>query len=126
MDHEKANELLGDYLEGELSDEQSAQVAAHVEGCETCAKELTALKETMRSLSGLHHLPPPPEFTSKVERTIRRRSRGRFFGPETLLSRLPFEWISLAIILALIAIYLFTLLDHAQIQPPTDAGILDK
>ncbi len=124
MDHDQAKALLSDFLEDELDAVRTAALGEHLDGCEACRAELESLRETMRSLSGLHRIDAPDEFVSKVERTIRRRSRGRFFGPESLLARLPFEWISFAIILALLAVYLWTVLDQ-QVRP-ADVGTTSK
>jgi anti-sigma factor RsiW len=122
MEHEEAKDLFSDYLDGELDAERAAALQEHLQGCDVCRAELERLRQTVRSLSGLHTLPPPAEFVSRVEQTIRRRSRGRFFAPEGVLSRFPFEWISLAVILFVaLAIYLFSALDW-KVSPPRDAA----
>lgn len=117
MEHDRARELFSRFVDGELTDDERRELQAHLQQCETCRQELDKLRDTMQSLSGLHRLAPPPEFARKVERRIHRRSRGRFFGPESLLHRLPFEWISFIIIMVLLAIYLLLSFDPRQIKP---------
>jgi anti-sigma factor RsiW len=106
MDHQAAQELFSDYLEGTLPEAEREALAAHLEGCADCRAELESLRQMLRSLSGLRPLPPPENFTRKVEQRIARRSRGRFFGHERVLMRLPFEWISFVIIILMLAVYM--------------------
>jgi anti-sigma factor RsiW len=125
MDHEEARDLFSDHLDGELGEERAEALKEHLDGCAECREELERLRQTMRVVSGLHRLPPPGEFVDRVEQKIRRRSRGRFYGPESALSRFPFEWISLAIILFVaLAIYLFSVLDW-KVTPPEEIGAPD-
>lgn len=105
MDHETAKELFSDFLEGELSEQQEAELRTHLEDCRSCRAELEALRETLRSLSGLKQIQPPEGFARKVQQRIRRRSRGRFFSAESFLKRVPFEWISFIIILLMLVMY---------------------
>jgi predicted anti-sigma-YlaC factor YlaD len=105
MEHQSAKELLSQYLDHELDDEQTRALSTHLESCPSCREELDALKKTLSSLAGLSTLKPPEEFVSKVQQRIRRRSRGRFFTPENLLMRVPFEWISFVIIILMLLMY---------------------
>jgi len=125
MDHDAAKELFSAHLDGELEQKQEEELSAHLEECETCRQEFEELRQTLRSLSGLHKLMPPEEFVSKVQQRINRRSRGRFFGRENLLTRIPFEWISFVIIILLLMLYIaFIQTQDAQISAPaeTDGG----
>ncbi len=118
MDHQTAQELFSDYLEGELSPQEKEELSAHLKECEPCRAELEDLSKTMRSLSGLMMLPPPEGFVNKVQQKIRKRSRGRFFTPERLLMRVPFEWISFIIIMLMLATYMILVLgQEAKVQP---------
>jgi anti-sigma factor RsiW len=45
-------ELLGDYLDGALGDEERADVEAHLAGCGGCSRVLDQLRETIR-LTGM-------------------------------------------------------------------------
>ncbi len=101
--------LFSDFLEGELSPEETARLRSHLDGCEPCQTELEELRQTLNSLSGMKHIPPPPGFLNKVKQRIRKRSRGRFFAPDKLLNRLPFEWISFIIILIMLVYFMYTM-----------------
>lgn len=57
------------------------------------------------SLRGLGPVSPSVDLARTVPEIINRRSRGRFFGRKRLSDRLPFEWLSLAMLILLAAIY---------------------
>ena len=134
MDRQRAKELFSDYLEDELEDAEKRELEAFLEQDPAAKAELEALKKTLSSLYGLRAKAPapPPDLANKVERRIRRRSRGRFFaqGSGRLLWRVPFEWISFIIILLLLALYMTTVLEgrkkKAQPAPRAPAGKVDK
>lgn len=69
---------------------------------ESEALDAEADRIVLRSLSPKS---APVDLTRTVPELIRRRSRGRFFGPKPLSERLPFEWLSLAMLLFLAVIY---------------------
>jgi anti-sigma factor RsiW len=48
MTCDAAQELFSELIDGELSDDVRARVEAHVAGCEGCARELRALRRTVR------------------------------------------------------------------------------
>ncbi len=124
MDHDTARTLLNDHLDGELSPGAEQELAAHLSGCEACQRELADLRRTLSSLAGLGAVAPPQEFVSKVKQRIRRRSRGRFFGPQRLLTRIPFEWVSFVLILIMLLLYLSFIQTspRARITPPHEPG----
>jgi len=123
MDHQTAQELFSDFLEGELSPEQREELGAHLETCEACRRELEAFRSTLHSLSGLRMLPTPDNFVGAVQQRINRRSRGRFFRSERLFTRLPFEWISFVIIILMLAVYILLLQGQVkQIRPGPGSG----
>lgn len=57
------------------------------------------------SLRGLTPVSPSVDLARTVPQIINRRSRGRFFGRKRLSDRLPLEWLSLAMLILLAAIY---------------------
>lgn len=121
MDHEEAQVLFSDFLEGELSAQEVAQLKEHLGDCPDCQAELDDLRQTLSSLSGMKRVPPPPDFLGKVQQRIRKRSRGRFFTPERLITRIPFEWISFIIILIMVVVYMYALQgDMKDVRPAPD------
>ena len=68
--------------------------------------ELESLRRTVGSLGKLKR-PAPASFLPDIKQQIYRRSRGRFFGSRwKLFGRIPFEWVSLATIIAMLVYYL--------------------
>ncbi len=66
----------------------------------------------------------PNSFLADIQKQIHTRSKGRFFGGRRLLfGRIPFEWVSLAMIVAMLVYYIIT--QHAsptQVAPGTLIG----
>jgi anti-sigma factor RsiW len=109
MDHEQAQTNFSDYVDGSLSERVRAEVDAHLAACIQCRTELTGFRETVGSLGRLKQA-APPSFLPNIQQQIFKRSRGRFFGQRwKLFGRIPFEWISLATIIAMLVYYLAVL-----------------
>ena len=106
MDHAQTQSTFSDYLDGTLSDRERVEVDQHLAACIQCRTELTSFRRTVGSLGKLKR-PAPPSFLPDIKRQIYRRSHGRFFAPRwKLFGRIPFEWISLATIIAMLVYYL--------------------
>jgi anti-sigma factor RsiW len=109
MDHQKAADLFSSYLDGELVGAVRAEVDQHLAACIQCRTELEELR---RAVGSLGHLKDhaPPTFLPQIQRQIFLRSRGRFFGGRwKLFGRIPFEWVSLATIVAMLVYYILHL-----------------
>src|SRR5688572_12653832 len=96
--HEEIEAKLSDYAEGTLSAAEKAEVDRHLEGCAACREAAEEAKEALRALSGLHKVSAPQHFDREVAETIRRRSRGRFFGRRTFGDRVPLELIAVLVL----------------------------
>ena len=92
MDHQKASDQFTDYVDGTLPEAQKA--------------ELEAFRRAVGSLGKLKQA-APPTFLPSIQNQIFTRSRGRFFGRRwKLFGRVPFEWVSLAMIVAMLVYYI--------------------
>jgi anti-sigma factor RsiW len=81
LSHEEALGLLDALHEGELDEAEAARVRAHVETCERCKKLEAVLGGGLRE--AVTSLPPettPESVLPGVQRKLRMRSRGRFYG----------------------------------------------
>ena len=108
-DCERTQAEFSALLDNELSDDQRRLVLAQVKTCGACATALDELRAAVASLSQLKQA-APPTFLADVQNQIRQRSRGRFFGKRFLLfGRIPFEWVSLVMILAMLGYYIITM-----------------
>jgi anti-sigma factor RsiW len=108
-------EQFSSYIEGDLPEPSRRALEQHLAACEPCTRQLAALRGTLGRLGALREK-APHRFLAGIEAQIRQRSRGRFFARRRLLfGRLPYEWASLLMILAMLVYYVVT--QHAA---PTD------
>lgn len=56
--HDELSPLLSDYLDGELTDDEQRQVAAHLAECALCRDELAELEAVVRTASSMPQLEP--------------------------------------------------------------------
>jgi anti-sigma factor RsiW len=107
--HARVTEALSQYLEGELPAEERGRIEQHLGTCIQCRTNLERFRRTIGSLAGLKGK-APGTFLPDIQQQIHTRSRGRFFGKRWLLfGRVPFEWVSLAMIVAMLVYYIVTL-----------------
>jgi anti-sigma factor RsiW len=87
-----------------------ASVEHHLSTCIQCRTSLERFRRTLGGLGRLKGAAVPNSFLADIQQQINRRSRGRFFRRRWLLfGRIPFEWLSLAMIVAMLAYYLVML-----------------
>jgi len=67
-------ERLSAYLDGELTAEERREVAAHLEGCEECRRELALLKRLDAALGSLD-APAPARLAERVLDRLQPRRR---------------------------------------------------
>lgn len=96
--HPEIEAELSDLIEKTLPAQRQREIEEHLAGCEPCRKAHDELRDTMTALSGLHRMGAPQHFEREVEETIRRRSRGRFFGRKTFGDRVPLELIAVIVL----------------------------
>lgn len=103
------HDKLSAYLEGDLPAPDRATVDQHLTACGPCRSDLERLRATLGGLSRLKRK-APATFLPDIQQQIYTRSRGRFFGKRWLLfGRIPFEWVSLVMIIAMLVYYIATL-----------------
>jgi anti-sigma factor RsiW len=106
MDHAQAQDTFSDYVDGSLPERVRTEVDQHLAACIQCRTELTSFRKTVGSLGGLKQV-APPSFLGDITNQIYKRSRGRFFKPRwKLFGRIPFEWVSLGTIIAMLVYYI--------------------
>lgn len=106
MDHHSAAEMFSSYLDGELAGPAKVNLEQHLAVCIQCRTELEEFRRAVGGLGRLKH-PAPESFLPQIQKQIFLRSRGRFFGGRgKLFGRIPFEWVSLAMIIAMLIYYI--------------------
>jgi anti-sigma factor RsiW len=107
--HQRTAESFSAYLEGDLPPAERTGVDEHLATCMQCRVSLERFRRTVGRLGALKRT-APGNFLTGVQEQINRRSRGRFFGKRYLLfGRIPFEWLSLAMIVAMLVYYIVLL-----------------
>jgi anti-sigma factor RsiW len=104
--HKRATEAFSAYVDGELPPDERAHVEDHLATCIQCRVSLERFRRTVGKLGALKRA-APGNFLESVQAQINKRSRGRFFGKRFMLfGRIPFEWLSLATIVAMLLYYI--------------------
>ena len=76
MQCERARELLSPYLDGELSAEERRAVAAHIEGCRSCAAQADDFRRIGRTLAEAGREPAPKALALRVRANLAREAEG--------------------------------------------------
>jgi anti-sigma factor RsiW len=106
--HQDAQDRFDRYYEGDLPAEEQQAMDAHLASCTECRDEYQRLVKTLGALSKMRATHAPGGFVDGVEGRIRKRSRGRFFSRRPdFTSRLPYEVLSVVMLIALLAIFLY-------------------
>src|ERR1700682_5824721 len=74
MQCERARELLSPYLDGELSAEERRAVAAHIEGCRSCAAQADDFRRIGRTLAEAGREPAPKALALRVRANLAREA----------------------------------------------------
>lgn len=123
MNCHDARESLSAYLDEALDPDERRQVAAHLEGCAECRRELARLEQTVALLRRVEPARAPVGFVDRVTAAARprpwyRRAAAAIFLPFSV--KLPAEATALVMI-ALLAVYVFertpALRESARQQP---------
>jgi hypothetical protein len=106
MDHGQAQEQFTDFVDGTLPARDKAALEQHLAACIQCRTELESFRRAVGSLGKLKQS-APANLLPSIHEQIHKRSRGRFFGKRwKLYGRIPFEWVSLATIIAMLIYYI--------------------
>lgn len=106
----EADALMSAYLDEQLAPEEAAKVEKLLAESPEARAELSGLQNMLKLVKGLPEVVAPPDFYEKVARKIRRR---RIFSMEILwMLILPFQVLSVVLILVVAATYMLLHLDN--------------
>ena len=118
MEHARATELFSAYLDRELGAEEIRALEEHLAACEACRAEYETFAKAVSALGAMHKMAAPTQFTDGVRGEIRRRSKGRFFGPRRLAGRFPYEIFSLVMLGVILAVYMLLEVTRPAVKLP--------
>lgn len=100
MKCEEVQERLSEYIEQVLSQEEKSVVEGHLSTCARCRAESEALAQSIRAVSDLPQVEPPPGFSRKVMARIHEEQKpsfwSRLFFP--LPVKIPIQAVSLLLV----------------------------
>jgi anti-sigma factor RsiW len=104
------------YLDAELSADEAKAFESLLADDPAARSELEELKKVMALVSSLPDVEAPPDFAEKVARRVRRR---QLLAPDSALLglvSLPFQVLSIIVILAAAALYMMAQLDRQPVE----------
>ncbi len=108
-------ELMSAYLDAEIDEAEAEALEQHLAESPEARTELEALRQVMSLVSSLPEVQAPPDFYEKVSKRIRRRQLFAGDGMMLGLISLPFQVLSIIVILTVAALYMMAQLE----QQPT-------
>ena len=116
--NEKSNaaELMSAYVDGELDPTQAAEFESYLASSPEAREQLEDLQKLVRLVGGLPSVEAPPDFYDKVAKRLRRRQIFKRDDFALNLISLPFQVLSILVILAVAALYMLAELER---QPST-------
>lgn len=121
---ENSAELMSAYLDAELEPEQAEEFEAYLASSPEARAELEDLRKMLTLVGSLAKDAAPEDFYEKLSRRIRRRA-WRAEGSWLTSVAVPFQVLSIVVILVVAAIYMMAQLDQpGELQreiPPVTA-----
>jgi anti-sigma factor RsiW len=107
----KATGRISAYLDGELSQDEAGEFEAHLDAEPEVQEHLDQMRRMLGALGSLPDIEAPLDFYEQINRKLRR---SKLSSDASWLSSviLPFQVLSIVIILAAAAIFLMTELDR--------------
>ena len=117
MEHERANELLSEHLEGSLDEAQTRALEQHLAECEACSQDLSMLKRAMDMIRALPEAEAPPHFARRVHRRARQAGLMRRQRRSLASMSIPFSstWTTWTLMLAVAFLLIIVLIAQQQI-----------
>lgn len=120
---ENSAERMSAYLDAELAAEDAEEFERHLAESPEAREEFEDLQKIIQLVQALPDVDAPEDFYEKVSRKIRRRAILQPDGLALSLISLPFQVLSILVILAAAALYMMAELDTkpAKIEADPDA-----
>ena len=112
---ESSAEMLSAYLDEELEDGERKELESFLRESPEAQEELEDLRRMVSLVGNLPAIEAPDDFYEKLSKRLRRKQMLQPDGPLLTLISLPFQVLSILVILAVAALYMMAQLE----QTPT-------
>jgi anti-sigma factor RsiW len=110
---ESSAEMLSAYLDEELEDGEREALEDLLRDSPEAREELDDLRRIVSLVGNLPAVEAPPDFYEKLSKRLRRKQLLRPDNPLLTLISLPFQVLSILVILAVAALYMMAQLEQA-------------
>ena len=107
-----AQDLMSAYLDEQLDADEAAAFESYLAERPEAREELDELKKVMALVSDLPPVEASPEFFDDLSKKLRRRQAAEPDGARLALISLPFQVLSILVILTVAALYMMAQLDQ--------------
>lgn len=116
-------DLMSAYLDDELGAQETAEFEEFLESSAEAREEMEQLRMMLQVVGQLGEVSAPPDFAENVARKARRRKILSGDGLVWSLASLPFQVLSIIVILAIAVTYMLVQLerDEARLEKDPDA-----
>lgn len=121
-------ELMSAYLDAELDADEAEAFESFLADSPDAREELEDLRKVVSLVSALPAVEAPEDFYEKLSRRIRRRELMTPDSQRLTLISLPFQVLSILVILAVAALYMMAQLEQAprSLEPDPAASAPDE
>lgn len=121
---ESSAEMISAYLDAELDADEAEAFESMLAESPVVREELEDLQKVLSLMGGLEEIEAPEDFVEKLNRRLRRR---QMLQPQTAskfaLIALPFQVLSILVILVVAALYMMAELDKKPAALERDPGV---
>jgi anti-sigma factor RsiW len=107
-----AAELMSAYVDGELDEAETARFEDYLAGSPEAQAQLDELRKMVSLVGTLPEVTAPPDFSDKLARRLRRRQGLAKDALAVNLVSLPFQVLSILVILAVATLYMLAELER--------------
>ena len=106
--HERVREAFSAYVDGDVEPERRKAIEEHLASCLQCRTHLEQFRATLGRLGGLRERAPRSFLPESSARSTFARRGGFFTRRWLLFGRIPFEWVSMLMIVSMLVYYIVT------------------
>lgn len=91
MDCKKVRDMLSSYMDKKISERDKDLLELHLRDCNNCQEFLQDLRDTVKLVSSLENVQPPPDLLADIQESIQKLPEKKSFFQRPLWVRIPVE-----------------------------------